>query len=43
MTLNNGTIVDITFIKGRWTEYDGEAIYKCVVRGARRSANQTMN
>jgi hypothetical protein len=43
MTLNNGMIVDITFIKGKWTKYDGEAIYKCVVKGAKSSANQSMN
>jgi len=43
ITLNNGTIVDITFIKGKWTEYNGEAIYKCVVKGAKSSANQSMN
>jgi hypothetical protein len=47
LRLHNGVIVDVTFIKGASEKSNYlnsmEAIYKCVVRGARRAANQSMN
>ena len=47
LRLHNGVIVDVTFIKGasdKSNYYNSmEAIYKCVVRGARRASIQTMN